>query len=52
MTQPCHEEFPLYWNAPQNHAVGLQRAIFIASRYVIDNPLLTQSLIARQTRHE
>jgi hypothetical protein len=52
VTQPCHEEFPLDWNAPKNHGVGLQRAIFIASRHAIDNPLLTQSMIARQARHE
>jgi len=51
-TQPCHEEFPLNWNAPAQHNCGLQRAIFIASRAPLKNELLTESLIMTQQRHE
>jgi hypothetical protein len=51
-TQPCHEEFPLDWTAPQKHSAGLQRAVFIASRERLDNELLSTSLLLQQTRHE
>jgi SAM-dependent methyltransferase len=51
-TQPCHEEFPLDWDAPEKHTVGLQRAIFIASHEQLENDALTRSLIMKQTRHE
>lgn len=51
-TQPNHEEFPLDWAAPEKHKAGLQRAIFIASRKVLENEMLTRSLINEQGRHE
>lgn len=52
MTQPCHEEFPLDWSAPELHRQPFQRAIFIASRNPLENPLLTTSLISTQVRHD
>lgn len=51
-TQPWHEQFPLDWSAPEKHQADLQRAIFIASRERLDNPLLKPSLVLQQTRHE
>jgi hypothetical protein len=51
MTQPCHEEFPLDWNAPEKHPADLQRSIFIASRTPLDNDQLTPRLVFQQTRH-
>jgi hypothetical protein len=52
LTQPNHEEFPLDWTAPEQHpAKMLSRAVFIASREQLDNPLLVTSLPDRQTRH-
>ncbi len=51
-TQPCHEEFPLDWTAPQMHKVGLQRAVFIASRERLENERLATTLMPRQTRQE
>lgn len=51
-TQPCHEEFPLDWTAPDKHEAGLQRAVFIASREPLENAVLTRSLVVHQRRHE
>lgn len=51
-TQPCHAEFPLDWTAPQDHKAGLQRAIFVASREILQNDALTSSLPSKQTRQE
>lgn len=52
LTQPNHEEFPLDWTAPEQHpAETLSRAVFIASRQPLDNPLLVAGLPDRQTRH-
>lgn len=51
-TQPCHEEFPLDWTAPDKHQAPLQRAVFIATRERLENPALTSALVLRQTRHE
>jgi SAM-dependent methyltransferase len=47
-TQPAHEEFPLDWTiaAP---AASYTRAIFIAARAPLDNPLLLEELPDRQT---
>lgn len=50
VTQPCHEEFPVNWNAPEAHQAPLQRAIFIASRERMENSLLTESLSSGQQR--
>ena len=49
-TQPWHEEFPLDWSA-EPPVDALTRAVFVASRRSIDNPLLTGELPVRQTRH-
>jgi Methyltransferase domain len=49
MTQPWHEEFPVDWSQPALSG-GLTRAIFIASRRLIENPLLVKELPDRQTR--
>ena len=51
-TQPCHEEFPLDWNAPEKHNANLQRAIFIGSRVELENDMLVRSLITKQIRQE
>jgi len=51
-TQPCHEEFPLDWTAPEKHNAGLQRAVFIASRERMNNETLKPFLDLKQTRHE
>jgi SAM-dependent methyltransferase len=46
-TQPSHNEFPLDWRVPA--PAGYTRAIFIASRALLDNPLLLEELPERQT---
>lgn len=51
-TQPNHPEFPLDWTDPTLRQQGLIRAIFIAARERIDNPLLLAELPVRQRRHE
>lgn len=52
LTQPCHSEFPIDWSAPEKHQALLQRAIFIASRQPLNNPLLTTELVTHQQRHQ
>lgn len=49
VTQPWHQEFPLDWSHPAP-AGGLTRAIFIASRRPIENPLLVGELPDYQIR--
>ena len=51
-TQPNHKEHPLDWTTPEKHNSDLSRAIFIASRFSINNKLLTTELIDYQSRHE
>jgi hypothetical protein len=57
-TQPNHEEFPLDWTDPdgfRRHSgsvYGLSRAVFIASRHPLSNPLLLSELPDRQVRAE
>lgn len=51
-TQPCHEEFPLDWTMPEQHANAIQRAIFIGSRSPLDNAALAPSLLPQQARCE
>jgi SAM-dependent methyltransferase len=46
-TQPAHEEFPLDWTPPP--PPGLSRAIFVASRRRLANPMLLDHLPVRQT---
>ncbi|MBL8838821.1 MAG: DUF1698 domain-containing protein [Alphaproteobacteria bacterium] len=48
-TQPAHEEFPLDWTAPAVPGIEYQRAVFVASRRPIANPLLLERLPERQT---
>lgn len=49
-TQPWHEEFPVDWPAALGSRVPT-RAVFVASRTPLDNPVLTEEIPARQTRH-
>ena len=46
-TQPAHEDFPLDWNAPEPTDRDA-RAVFIASRQRLDNPLLLDQLPYQQ----
>lgn len=48
-TQPYHREFPCDWTIPPP-SPGLTRAIFIASRQPLENPILTPELLVRQVR--
>jgi SAM-dependent methyltransferase len=48
-TQPWHEEFPLDWQQCDSDA-ALIRAIFIAARAPLDNPLLLRQLPQHQRR--
>ena len=48
MTQPNHYEFPIDWTVPGRFA---RRAIFVASRRPLQNPLLVTDLPERQLRH-
>jgi len=45
-TQPDHDEFPLDWTDPK----GECRAVFVASRTPLENPLLSDQLLMKQTR--
>jgi len=47
-TQPAHEDFPLDWTG-QPSALREARAVFIASRTRLNNPLLLDHLPDRQT---
>ncbi len=47
LSQPSHEEFPLDWTQP---ASGLNRAVFIASRNELDNPMLSVEMPLFQIR--
>jgi hypothetical protein len=46
-TQPSHPEFPIDWTARSGNA-SFTRAVFIASRAPLDNPLLKTEIPARQ----
>jgi SAM-dependent methyltransferase len=50
VTQPWHDEFPIDWSSPPLTRV-LTRAIFIASRHKLDNPLFAEGLPLQQRRH-
>jgi FkbM family methyltransferase len=50
ITQPYHEEFPIDWTAPVHTSTGIVRAIFIASHYPIENPLLVKTIPMQQRR--
>jgi methyltransferase family protein len=49
LTQPYHVEFPLDWTKPDKGG-GLTRAVFIASRGRLVNPLLTEGIPSLQIR--
>jgi Methyltransferase domain len=49
-TQPWHEEFPVDWSAGAENG-RLTRAVFVASRETLDNPLLTDEIPMTQRRH-
>ena len=49
-TQPNHEQFPIRWKNAEPESM-LSRAIFIASRTTLDNPLLAEALLQYQIRH-
>jgi Methyltransferase domain len=51
VTQPWHAEFPLDWSDPDLAERSLIRAIFVASRQQLNNPVLTASTPSRQVRH-
>jgi hypothetical protein len=50
LTQPWHEEFPLDWSRPELLEQPLIRAVFVASRQALVNPLLSEELPMRQVR--
>jgi SAM-dependent methyltransferase len=50
VTQPWHEEFPLDWTVPPPPAGRLTRAVFVASRAPLENPLLVAHVPDRQSR--
>jgi Methyltransferase domain len=50
ITQPNHQEFPIDWTVPSTASQYI-RAIFIASKQKLDNPLLIQEIPDRQFRH-
>ena len=49
-TQPCHEEFPLDWTAPEKHVSPLYRAVFVASHERLESDVLVPDLIMKQVR--
>lgn len=50
VTQPNHKDFPLNWASAEQHKSQHSRAVFIASREVLDNELLTESIPMTQRR--
>jgi hypothetical protein len=49
VTQPWHPEFPIDWTRPPAEG-ELRRAIFVASRGPLDNPMLSDVLLRRHER--
>lgn len=49
-TQPHHPAFPINWKEPK-HRVAFVRAVFIASKTPLNNPLLVEGIPMQQTRH-
>ncbi len=49
-TQPNHAEFPVTWPAVLPPGVINARAVFVASRHVLDMPTLSPRLLHRQKR--
>jgi hypothetical protein len=50
LTQPWHEEFPTDWSSSQLAGQTLIRSVFVASRFPLDNPELTEDLPTLQAR--
>ncbi len=50
ITQPDHEEFPTDWSADLTR-LEFKRAVFIASREPLSNPLLKEDIPMRQSYH-
>jgi hypothetical protein len=49
-TQPNHEEFPIDWVSPPSQPRLLTRAVYVASRVPIENPLLVAEVPSQQHR--
>lgn len=49
-TQPNHEQFPIDWETAKT-SDNLTRSIFVASRYELQSPALTNELVQRQSYH-
>lgn len=49
-TQPNHSDFPLNWKTTPAGNDATTRAIFIASRAPLDNPILSEELLTQQVR--
>jgi hypothetical protein len=49
LVQPNHEQFPTDWTTNENGG-GLIRAVLIASRHPLHNPLLQEGLLEKQLR--
>ena len=47
VSQPDHEEFPIDWSQMKSQ-IELNRAIFVASRFPINNAMLCESLLDKQ----
>lgn len=51
ISQPNHEEFPIDWTIPPPSPETFTRAVFIASRERLKNPLLIEDIPMKQQRH-
>ena len=50
-TQPDHSEFPLVWDGHESDS-GLKRAIFVASKERLLNPILVEGLVEKHDRYK
>jgi SAM-dependent methyltransferase len=50
LTQPYHEQFPVDWKEPSTHKAPFSRAVFVASRAKLANPLV-EEIPDLQQRH-
>lgn len=50
LTQPWHEEFPIDWTQEKVNGAAFARAVFVAARVKLENPLLTEEIPVRQSR--
>ncbi len=51
LTQPNHDDFPLEWQNPETYS-DTTRAIVVASRSALKNPVLSSELLDRQSRQD